>query len=41
MELYVYSLMAGYMSYDDAKTAILASILDGIKECRELSGAAK
>lgn len=30
-----------YESYDDAKTAILASILDGIKECRELSGAAK
>lgn len=30
-----------YESYDDAKTAILASILDGIKEGRELSGAAK
>lgn len=30
-----------YESYDDAKTAILASILDGIKEGRELSGTAK
>ena len=30
-----------YESYDDAKTAILASILDGIKEGRELSSAAK
>lgn len=30
-----------YESYDDAKTAILASILDGIKEGRDLSGAAK
>ena len=30
-----------YESYDDAKTAILASILDGIKEGRNLQGAAK
>lgn len=30
-----------YESYDDAKTAILASILDGIKEGRNLSGKAK
>ena len=30
-----------YESYDDAKTAILASILDGIKEGRDLQGTAK
>ena len=30
-----------YESYDDAKTAILASILDGIKEGRNLCGTAK
>lgn len=30
-----------YESYDDAKTAILASILDGIKDGRNLSGTAK
>ena len=30
-----------YESYDDAKTAILASILDGIKNGRKLSGTAK
>lgn len=29
-----------YESYDDAKTAILSSILDGIKENRKLQGTA-